>query len=193
MSEQPMQQAIDEVWRLFKETDARLDQRSRETDARFKQTYDELRRLEGVFGIRWGRLLEALVAPAALGLFRERGIDIHSSHQRLKGQLNGRTMELDIVLENQYDSVIIEVKSLANVEDVNDLLDDLSQASIYFSRFENRHVYGAIAALEFAADADRYAYRQGLFVLGLTGDGLVQILNSKQFRPTDFGKGSAEL
>ena len=41
--------------------------------------------------------------------------------------------------------------------------------------------------LEFAADADRYAYRQGLFVLGLTGEGLVQIQNSDQFQPTDFG------
>ena len=179
MSEQSTQEAIDEVWKLFKETDARLAQQSQETD-------DKLRRLEGMFGMQWGRLIEALVAPAALQLFRERGIDIHSSYQRQKSRVNGRTMELDIVLENELDSVVIEIKSLVNVEDVNDFLHDLSEIPAYFSRFAGRRIYGAVAGLEFAAGADRYAYRNGLFVLGLTGEGVVQILNDDDFRPVDF-------
>jgi hypothetical protein len=186
MSEQTTQEAIDEVWKLFKATDARLDRQFSETD-------QKLRRLEGLFGMQWGRLLEALVAPAALQLFRDRGVDIHSSYQRQKSRINGRTMELDIVLENEIDSVVIEVKSLVNVEDVNDFLQDLAEIPAYFTRFSGRRIYGAIAGLEFAADADRYAYRQGLFVLGLTGEGLVQILNSDQFQPTDFGNVDTDL
>lgn len=180
MTDQALQEAIDEVWKLFKETDARLDQRFQETD-------QKLRRLEGMFGIQWGRLLEALVAPAVLQLFRDRGIDIHSSTQRQKSRLNGDTMELDIVLENEIESVVVEVKSLINVEDVDDFLADLARIPEFFTHFRNRRIYGAVAGLEFAANADRYAYRCGLFVLGLSGDGLVQILNDQRFQPVDFG------
>ena len=189
MSEQSTQRAIDEVWKLFRETDARLDARFSETDLRFQETDEKLRRLEGMFGIQWGRLIEALVAPAALQLFRDRGIDVHTSFQRQKSRINGRTMELDIVLEDDLASVVIEVKSLINVEDIDDFLADLHQVSTFFSHFGGRRIYGAVAGLEFAAGADRYAYRQGLFVLGLTGEGMVQILNDDRFRPSDFGSG----
>lgn len=181
---QEIAQQFKELAEQTKETDARFI----ETDARFKDTDEQLRRLEGLFGIQWGRMIEALVAPAALQLFRDRGIDVHSSYQRQKSRINGRTMELDIVLENDQDSVVIEVKSLVRVEDVLDFLQDLAEIPAYFKRFDNRRIYGAIAGLEFAADADRYAYRRGLFVLGLTGEGLVKVRNDGQFQPVDFGE-----
>lgn len=50
-----------------------------------------------------------------------------------------------------------------------------------------RKVYGGLAGLEFAEGADRYAYRRGLFVLGLIGEGIVQIHNDIKFAPYDFG------
>ena len=141
-----------------------------------------------MFGIQWGRMIESLVEPAALQLFRERGIDVHSSHQRQKSRINGKHMELDIVLENEQDSVVIEVKSQMHVRDVDEFLLDLSQIHDFFSRFGGRRVYGAVASLEFVEDADRYAYRRGLFVLGLSGEGLVRIHNDHRFQPVNFGE-----
>lgn len=35
--------------------------------------------------------------------------------------------------------------------------------------------------------ADKFAYRQGLFVLAGSGEGLVRILNNPEFRPKNFG------
>jgi len=140
-----------------------------------------------LFGIQWGRMLEALVSPAALQLFRERGIDVHYTYRRLKSRTNGRSMELDIVLENDDEVVVIEVKSLVRVQDVDDLIDDLAQVLSFFTKYGGRQIYGGIAGLEFAEGADRYAYRRGLFVLGLTGDGMVQIQNDAAFTPYDFG------
>ncbi len=102
-----------EIWSLFKETDARLDRRFQETD-------DKLRRLEGMVGIQWGRMLEALVRPAALKLFQDRSIDVHYTYQRLKSSANGRNMEVDVVLENDDEVVVIEVKSLVRIQDVDD-------------------------------------------------------------------------
>ena len=198
MSQSPYAEEIAEIWALFretdarfKETDARLDQRFKETDARldqrFKETDDKLRRLEGMFGIQWGRMLEALVRPAALKLFQERGIDVHYTYQRLQSSVNGRHMELDVVLENDEDVVVIEVKSLVRVEDVDDLVEDLQEIVTFFTKYGGRRIYGGLAGLEFAEGADRYAYRRGLFVLRLNGDGLVQIQNDPQFTPRDFG------
>ncbi len=205
MSEQTTQESIAEIWQLFKEaserfkeisdsfkeTDARFketDVRFKETDVRFKETDEKLRKLEGLFGVQWGRMMEALVKPAALQLFRDRGIDVHHTYQRLESRINGHTMELDIVLENDRDSVVIEVKSLVRVEDIDDLLQDLKDIMSFFTRYAGRRVYAAIAGLEYAEGADRYAYRKGLFVLGLTGDGLVTVRNDDNFKPRNFGE-----
>lgn len=212
MSEQLSTETFADIRELFKETDLKFketdlkfketDRKFKETDLRFKETEAlierttreadaRFRRLEGMFGIQWGRMLEALVKPAALRLFRERGIEVHHTYQRLESRVNGHTMELDIVLENLQDTVVIEMKSLVRVEDVDDLLQDLADILSFFTRYAGRRVYAGIAGLEFAEGADRYAYRQGLFVLGLTGEGLVSIKNDIKFRPRDFGKSPA--
>ncbi len=216
MSERTTDEAIAEIWKLFAETDALMkevaasqkdtearmketdvrmketDVRMKETDARMKETDARFRRLEGALGIQWGRLLEALVRPAALALFRARGIDVHYTFRNLESRVNGQRMELDVVLENDRDTVVIEVKSMVRVQDVDDLLDDLNAVLEFFTRYAGRRVYAGIASLDFAEGADRYAYHKGLFVLGLTGEGLVSIRNDMNFRPHDFGANAID-
>jgi len=205
MQDQSVQETVAEIWELFretadrfKETDARLDARFKETDARldarFKETADsirktdeQLRKLEGLFGNQWGKMLEALVRPGALGLFQERGIQVHYTYPRVKVQRNGESREFDLLLENTDEVVVVEVKSTLRVEDVDDFLDDLDHFLDYFPRYKDYHIYGAVAGLDIAEEADRYAYKRGLFVLSVSGDGLVTILNSEAFRPRDFG------
>ena len=46
-------------------------------------------------------------------------------------------------------------------------------------------VYGT-AGLDIDKSAARYAYCKGLFVVAVTGDDMVSILNDDQFRPRDF-------
>ena len=43
-------------------------------------------------------------------------------------------------------------------------------------------MHGAVTVMRIEDGADRYAYRQGLFVLAQTGD-TVKILNDAQFQP----------
>ena len=190
MSDQSVQESIDEIWKLFKETSAQF----KETDARlsqqFKETGEQIRQLEGLFGSQWGKMLEALVKPSALRLFQDWGVDVHRTYERSVSQINGRTMELDLLLENGNDVVVVEVKSTLKVADVQEFLVDLEQFLDFFPQHRDKFVYGAVAGLTIDEYADRYAYRQGLFVLSVTGDGLVRILNNDQFRPTDFGVSS---
>jgi hypothetical protein len=42
----------------------------RETDVQFKDTDRKIDKLQGLFSSQWGRLVEAMIAPAALALFR---------------------------------------------------------------------------------------------------------------------------
>lgn len=193
MSEQAGQVTLDEVWKLFKETDEKFketDEKFKETDEKFKETDRYLRRLEGLFGIQWGKMMEALVAPNALDLFRARGIDVHYIFPRVKVQHKGDTREFDLILENDDEVVVVEVKSTLRVEDVIDFLDDLAHFFDYFPRYQGCHVYGAVAGLDIVEEADRYAYKRGLFVLAVSGEGLVSIRNDERFQPRDFGHPS---
>ena len=189
---------IDERFRAteqrFRETDARLDERFRETDARidkyFRETSTQIRKLEGLFTTQWGRLLEALVKPAALKLFQQRGLAVHRIHERSEARLNGDTKEIDLILTNDTELVAIEVKTTLTVADINEFLQDLADFTTYFPVYRNFRIYGAVAAINIAENADRYAYKQGLFVLTLTGDDLVEIRNDARFRPLDFNAGA---
>jgi hypothetical protein len=184
MTDQTNQEAITEIWQLFKETDAKF----KETEARLNETTANLRRLEGLFGSQWGRMLEALVKPAALHLFRARGIDVHRTFQRVESQVDGATMEIDLILENAGDVVVVEVKSALKVADVEDFLTDLDDFLRFFPRYRGMNIYGAVAGLTIDENADRYAYRRGLFVLAVSGDNVVRILNDPNFKPRDFGR-----
>lgn len=208
MAESTTEAAIAEIWQLFKETDtkfketdARLDQRFTETNAQLNQRFSEtdrqiketnaqLRRLEGLFGNQWGRLIEALVQPSVLKLFRNRGHDVHRLHQRSKAQRNGSSMEIDIILEDGNEVVPIEVKSTLTVEAVNEFLAELGEFIDYFPVYKSYRVYGAVAGLDVPQDVERYALRRGLFVLRVSGNEMVELVNDEKFVPRDFGKMS---
>ncbi len=199
MAEQPWQEAVAEVWQLFKETDAKfketqaeLDRRFKETNTQLKETDQKLRRLEGLFGNQWGKLIETLVKSNALKLFQAWGLPLHQTFTRASSQLNGRSMEVDLLLENSDIVLVVEVKSVLTVADVREFLVDLGEFFDFFPRYKRYQVYGAVAGLDIADGADRYAYRQGLFVLSFTGEGVVQIKNDPTFRPKDFAAPASE-
>ena len=222
MTTQSTEQAIAEIWKLFKETDAkfketdaqfketdaqfketdkrldqriaetdkRLDQRIAETDARLAEdlmeTRAELRKLEGLFGNQWGRLIEALVRPGVLSLFQQRGHDVRRLHQRSTATVDGRNMEIDIILEDGVEVIPVEVKTTLTTEAVNDFLDDLAEFTVFFPIYQPFKVYGAVAGLEVPQNVGRYAYKRGLYVVSVTGTDMVEILNDEKFRPHDF-------
>lgn len=162
------EEAIAEVWQLFKETDARI------------------RALEGLFTNQWGRMMEALVHPGVLRLFQERGHKVERLHRRSTVTVNGETKEIDLILENTTEVVVVEVKSTLGVEDINEFLVDLAEFTDYFPVYRNFQIFGAVAGLDVPVEVARYAYRRGLFVLNIVGDGVVQIQNDSKFRPRDF-------
>jgi hypothetical protein len=189
MTNEAVEKAIDEIWKLFRETDRKF----KETDARlakhFEETGEDIRQLSALFTGQWGKLIEALVKPDSVRLFRERGIDVHRVFQRGKVQREGETMEIDLILENDEETVVMEVKTTLKVQDVKEFVDKLEEFTAFFPKYGENRVYGGMAAIHIEENADRFAYKQGLFVLTMTGEGMIKIVNGATFRPKCFGVG----
>ena len=185
-----------ETERLFREQSQKADQRHQETEQRFQETERILREQNqqvskeirdvnkqiGNLGGKWGRFVENMVAPACETLFLNRGIPVHQVSQRIKKRLEGKTLEIDVMVTNEHHVLVVEVKSTLGVDDVKDLIKDLTQFHEFFPEYKQKQLYGAVAGIEIEEGADKYAYRQGLFVLAQSGE-TVKILNDLDFQP----------
>jgi len=187
-----MTTTADDVWRLLaelteaqKKTEHLLNLQSTEADQRFRETDRRIREVSrqiGNLGGKWGRFVENMVAPACETLFLKRGIPVHQVSQRVKKRLDGDTLEIDVLVTNENYVLVVEVKSSLGIDDVKDLLKDLQRFRIFFPEYSTKQIYGAVAGIEIEEGADKYAYRQGLFVLAQAGE-TVKILNAEIFEP----------
>ncbi|NJL45091.1 MAG: DUF3782 domain-containing protein [Leptolyngbyaceae cyanobacterium SM2_3_12] len=178
------------------ETERLLREQSQETDRQIQATISENQRVNqqlsqqlskqlGELGGAWGRFVENLVAPACETIFLARGIPVHQVNQRVRKRQNGDTLEIDVLVLNQEHVLVVEVKSTLGVEDIKAFVANLERFYDFFPEYSQRHLYGAVAGISIEDGADRYAYRQGLFVLAQSGETVV-ILNDAEFQPRDW-------
>jgi predicted AAA+ superfamily ATPase len=181
MDVQEMEQGFQKIWDLFAETDERFketDRKFKETDKKFQETDKRIGDITG----KWSRFVEGLIAPAVERLFKAWNIEVDRVYQRVKAHKNGAGLEVDILAVNGEYAVLIEAKSTLGVDDVRDHLDRLKKFKMFFPEYADRKVIGAVAGIVIDEDADKFAYRQGLFVMAQSGEA-VKILNDEQFRP----------
>jgi hypothetical protein len=189
-----IEQGFQEVWQMFKETDKKF----KETDKKFEETARQIKetdeKFDKYFGKlqeyerNWGKLIESLVKPSVARQFQKRGVPVVTTHQRIESTLNGNNIEIDLLLENGDTVVLVEVKTTLRVNDVNEHIENrLQPFKRFFPRYADMKVYGAVAYIHVEEDADRYAYKQGLFVLTFTSGDLVEILNDEKFEPKEWG------
>lgn len=91
-------------------------------------------------------------------------------------------MAIDVLVVNQDHVLAVEAKSSLSVTDVQEFVEDLSQFKTFFSEYAQEQLYGAVAGIGVESGTDRYAYRQGLFVLTQSGES-IDILNDEGFEP----------
>ncbi|MGL5034045.1 MAG: DUF3782 domain-containing protein [Microcystaceae cyanobacterium] len=164
------------------------DRQLKETDRQLKETdrkISEMSKQIGNLGGKWGRFVENMVAPACETLFLKRGIPVHQVSQRVKKRLDGQTLEIDILVINENHVLVVEVKSSLGVDDIKEFRLDLQQFRQFFPEYAQKQLYGAVAGIEIEEGANKYAYRQGLFVLAQSGE-TVLILNNPDFQPKNW-------
>ncbi|TAN47666.1 MAG: DUF3782 domain-containing protein [Methylococcaceae bacterium] len=148
----------DDIWAILRE----LAQSQRETDRKIKEVTASI----GKLGNRLGDFIEDAVRPAAVRLFKERGIDIHEVQQNVSAQRNEAGIEIDLLVVNDSDVIAIECKSNLKLDDVQEHLERLAKLKQLLPRYADARVMGAVAAMVIPDNVAQYAYRQGLFVIG---------------------------
>jgi hypothetical protein len=174
-----------EADRRAAEYDRRAAEAKAEADrrlAKLEKTVANTSRAVDSLTTRWGRFVEELVEPAVIGLFRSKGIDVKETYSRARVKRQGIAMEIDILAVDETEVVLVECKSRLSKDDVNEFLEKLSRFKEAFPHYKNYQAYGAVAGIEIDEGIDRYAYKQGLFVIKPSGEP-VEIINDSGFEP----------
>jgi len=183
---------LNDVWRLFQETDRKFQETDRkfqelsqETARRIQETDQQIKQLGkkiGDLGNRLGEFVEGLVKSAVVRLFRARGIEVHEVHPDIEIDRHNEGIQIDLLVVNDQEAVLVEVKSKLAMADVNEHLERLMKFKRMMPRYADVRAMGAVAAMVVPEEVGRYAYRKGLFVLAQTGENVV-ILNDAKFQP----------
>ncbi|MBC1189817.1 DUF3782 domain-containing protein [Microcystis aeruginosa BLCCF108] len=174
-------EAKDEADRWAAEADRRAAEADRRL-AKLEKTVANTSRAVDSLTTRWGRFVEELVEPAVISLFRGKGIDVKETYSRARVKRQGIAMEIDILAVDETEVVLVECKSRLSKDDVNEFLEKLSRFKQAFPHYKNYQAYGAVAGIEIDEGVDRYAYKQGLFVIKPSGE-TVEIINDSGFEP----------
>jgi len=170
------------VYHGFEETDRRIE----ESDKRFKEDMRKLSKQVSDVTDSLGRFAESVVYPAVIPLFKKRGLRIDQLWCHFPAIKRGEEMVLDIAGIGDDFALAIEVKMRLKQEYVEDFLQKkLSRVFEFFPLLQRPILYGGVAAMTVDQEVERFAYKQGLFILTQTGDN-VRIMNDKAFRPRSF-------
>ncbi|MBA7662873.1 hypothetical protein ES703_70906 [subsurface metagenome] len=170
----------EKILELFAETDRQF----KETDRKFKETDKKIGEIAGTLG----RFVEGLVEPKLLELFKKRGINLTEILHNIEIYRNGqKDTEIDLLLINSDYSIAVEIKTTLTVEGVNEHLKRLDKLKNNPPKYiKGTILIGAVAGMRIEEKSDKYAYRQGLFVLKQKGE-LVEIANDDKFKPREWG------
>jgi len=172
MNTQKQEIAVQEIWELFRETDRML----KELAKGLEKTHEQV----GDLTDSWGKFIESMVEPAVIRLFAERYIALEVTTLRSKRHRDGRDVEIDILGVNREYVVAVEVKTTLRVDDVEDHVKRLEEFKTFFPEYRERKVVGAVAGMRLQEGVEKYAERQGLYVLAQSGE-TVQMLNDEAF------------
>ncbi|KPA12608.1 hypothetical protein MHK_007185 [Candidatus Magnetomorum sp. HK-1] len=190
-------QKFKETERVLKETFKETDQKFKETDQKFKETSQLIKESSNKadkylgkineFDRNWGKLVESLVAPSIVKQFQKENYEIEGMSQRMMRRKAGKTLEIDALLTNSHIVIPVEVKTTLNVKAVDEHIQKhLIPFKHFFPEYHNKIVYGAVAYIHVEENADRYAYKKGLYVLTFGDNDMVVIKNDKNFKPVEF-------
>jgi hypothetical protein len=168
------------------------DQRAKEIREEMREIYEktekqikEINKSYGGFTNEFGKMIEDLCKPAALKIFKKEGIGIDHIYEGPRhGRKGEEEIEVDVLLCNKTVAVAVEMKTTCFKKDVDYYLKQMKRFKEIFHEFEGKAIYLAIAAMRFANGSDKYALRNGLYVLSPLSDGMFTLEkpnNRKEF------------
>jgi hypothetical protein len=178
---------------------ALLLQSQEEFAKRQKQTDEEIKKLAKEVGKvtdSLGRFAEGLVAPCLKKIFEKLGVIITDVSPRRKRSMDNKTLEIDILClgkvlannklkleEGKKIAILSEVKSFLHVREITNFINnDIPQFHLFFDEYKDYPIIGAVSGMTIEEGAEKYAEKEGLFVLVPAEDN-VRLFNAKGFIP----------
>ncbi|MCZ0932659.1 MAG: hypothetical protein OXJ52_05870 [Oligoflexia bacterium] len=165
-----------------KKLSAETNKQIKETNQGLKETNEGLKKAKGLFETQWGKLMESLVEGDLVNILNEKGIAVKNTYMNIKSKFEEDQYEYDIVAGNGAEKVVVEVKTTLRVKHVKQFLEDITKFRGRLSVSKNKTIYGAVAYLRVEEEAEKFAEKNGLFVVRATGDS-ASIINKKDFKP----------
>lgn len=179
-----------EAEKRAQETEKQIMLASAEAEKRAQETEKQLKALARQVGDvtdTLGRFAEEQVRPRILDMFRERGIPLRETYQRVKVEKEGEfLLEIDLLLVNTVYSVVVEVKNTLRHRDIDTHLDRMAKLQENPTKaIRGTTMYGAVAGLIMSNETELYAIKNGFFVIKPKGEG-VEISNKPDFKPNEW-------
>ena len=171
-----LEESIKEADRRFQEADKRsqeTERRFQETDKQFKKTDKKIKELAtqiGGLGNKFGSFTEGMAFPALEKLLRRRfGMEVVATRTRAKR--NGALMELDVfAYAPEGEVVIVEVKSHLRAEDLEQIMQILTEFPKFFPQYANYPRYGMLAAVDIAENLRQQVLKAGIYLATINDD-----------------------
>ena len=194
LQQQEMRQGIKELRESQKETDRmqketdRMQRKSsqeyeeirklqRETAQQMKETDKKIKEITTRFSSTTGHIIEGLMSSSAIKIYEDAGIKIDSlckNFKRKSKSLN-LAMEMDVVLFNDTQVIVEEVKASCDRKDVDEFFHKMEKFKLLYNEYADKEVFGTIAAVNYEYDADKYARDLGLFVIRVSSDDIFSL------------------
>ena len=160
----------------LKESARQAELRAAEADKRVSEVSKQIGRL----GNRLGDWVEAMVRPACVRLFQERGIEVHQVGANFHAKRRGEAMEIDLLVVNDGSAILVECKSQVLAADITEHLERMEKVKRLMPQYANYTLHGAIAGMSISESVQLQAEQQGFFVIKPNGDN-VMIANPSSF------------
>lgn len=82
-------------------------------------------------------------------------------------------------------AITVEIKTYLKVQDVDDFIKDMLMFYEFFEEYRDKELIGAIAFMNCAKEAKKYAEKNGFYLLSCSED-LMKLVNNKGFKPNLF-------
>ena len=163
---------------------AKTDEQLRKTDEQIRKNTEGLEKLQIMFGNaqnNQGKIAEELIFNTVVKTKYLWGIRYDYIHRNLKGHFHQTQGEFDIVLQNGSAVAIIEVKSTANINDLEKFPQKIANFRILFPMFQAYQIYIGIASLNINSEVIAECEARGYGVLKIAGDSIEEVPAQKSF------------
>ena len=162
----------------------KTDEQLRKTDEQIRKNTEGLEKLQVMFGNaqnNQGQMVEEFLSNTVAKTKYLWGIRYDYIHRNLKGHFHQTQGEFDIVLQNGSAVAIVEVKSTANINDLEKFPQKIANFRILFPMFQAYQIYIGIASLNINSEVIAECEARGYGVLKIAGDSIEEIPAQKAF------------